>query len=204
MPVKRLSAAKTRLGLDPADRADLALAMALDTAAAALGCPDVARLVVICDDPRAGAELAALGAIIEPDLPDAGLNPALAHGIEVARGLAPGDGVLVLSSDVPTVTATELAGILDEASRVDRSIVSDLDGTGTTVLLARGGVPVTPQYGPGSAAAHAAAGHVRVPGRGSSRDVDTVADLRAALGAADPDAAPRTRQVAVRLGLLTG
>src|SRR5688500_16433710 len=60
MPVKRLSTAKTRLrGAVPAAAHErLVLALAGDTAAAALACPVVGRLVVVTSDPTARAALA--------------------------------------------------------------------------------------------------------------------------------------------------
>ena len=54
VPVKVLARAKTRLAaLAGPDRPALALAMAADTVAAALGCPEVGRVVVVTGDPQA-------------------------------------------------------------------------------------------------------------------------------------------------------
>ncbi|MDQ3664624.1 MAG: 2-phospho-L-lactate guanylyltransferase, partial [Actinomycetota bacterium] len=54
VPVKRLDLAKTRLGaVAGRRRADLALAVAADTASAALACPVVRRVVAVTDDVRA-------------------------------------------------------------------------------------------------------------------------------------------------------
>jgi 2-phospho-L-lactate guanylyltransferase len=58
VPIKRLDVAKSRIDLDPVDRADLAMAMATDTVAAAIGCPLVGHVVVGTDDPRAVEALA--------------------------------------------------------------------------------------------------------------------------------------------------
>ncbi|MGH3344681.1 MAG: 2-phospho-L-lactate guanylyltransferase, partial [Carbonactinosporaceae bacterium] len=81
MPVKRLDDAKTRLaGLPSKRRAELALAFAADTVAAAAGCPLIRRVIVVTDDALAGAVLAGRGAHVVPDRPDAGLNAALRHG----------------------------------------------------------------------------------------------------------------------------
>ncbi|HZK59205.1 MAG TPA: 2-phospho-L-lactate guanylyltransferase, partial [Cryobacterium sp.] len=60
----------------------------------------------------------------------------------------------------------------------------DEEGAGTTALLARAGVPLTPRFGLGSRAAHEAAGHVPLvfpPASSIRRDVDTVDDLAEAL-----------------------
>lgn len=201
VPVKRLPVAKTRLALPPGARAELALAMACDVVSAALRCAAVARVVVISDDERARAAVLALGAYLLDDEPDAGLNPALTHGFQALRAAAPEDGVAVVSSDVPGVTAGELAAVLAAAGAHARAFLADGSGTGTTVLTARADADLSPRYGPGSAAAHDAAGHQRlaVDAPGLTRDVDTLDDLAAVLELAGPDTAPHTRAVAVRL-----
>ena len=70
LPVKVLARAKSRLAVLAGDRRrELALALASDTVTAVLGCPEVARVVVITSDPVAGPLLAALGAIVVADEP---------------------------------------------------------------------------------------------------------------------------------------
>jgi len=93
MPVKLLAEAKSRLaGLSGPRRAELALALASDTVTAVLGSDAVARVVVITDDQAAAVALAALGALIVPDEPRAGLNAALRHGAAYAAARWPGEG----------------------------------------------------------------------------------------------------------------
>jgi 2-phospho-L-lactate guanylyltransferase len=70
LPVKVLARAKSRLAVLAGDRRrELALALASDTVAAVLACPEVARVIVVTSDPVAGPLLAALGAIVVPDEP---------------------------------------------------------------------------------------------------------------------------------------
>src|SRR5215475_8277776 len=67
IPVKRLPLAKSRLNdgtRPPGAHRRLALALALDTTAAALDCPAVARVVAVTDDRQAARRLAALGAVV--------------------------------------------------------------------------------------------------------------------------------------------
>src|SRR6478736_5811946 len=93
IPVKVLARAKTRLAsLAGPDRPALALAMAADTVAAALDCPQVGRVIVVTDDPQAAEVLAGLGAVIVPDRPGRGLNGALRHGAAHAGARWPRSG----------------------------------------------------------------------------------------------------------------
>jgi 2-phospho-L-lactate guanylyltransferase len=202
--VKRLAGAKTRLGPPYAGhRPALALAFALDTAVAALACPAVAIVQVVTDEPEAARELAGVGADVTADHPDAGLNAALAHGTAQAALAFPGTYVGTLAADLPALRPSELGSVLDAAAQHPRAFVRDADGTGTTLLTARDPSDLRPMFGPASAVRHAASGAVEVAVSGAPsvrRDVDTVADLHAAvlLGVG-----PRTRQLLADLGIRT-
>ena len=185
LPVKRLPLAKSRLydGTRPHEvHRELALALALDTAAAALACPAVARVVAVTDDLRAAGRLVALGAVVVPDRPDQGLNPALDYGAGRAAALAPADGVAAVSADLAALRPAELAGALDAAAAHPRAFVPDAAGTGTTLLAACPGIPLTPRFGTGSRAAHLASGAAELTGDWPTLrlDIDTAADLAAA------------------------
>jgi 2-phospho-L-lactate guanylyltransferase len=201
VPAKRLDVAKTRLRPLTADRDDagtahreLVLALLADTVAAAVACPVVGTVVVVTDDPAAADVVRDLGALTVADEPDRGLNPALEHG---ARR-APGTAVAALSSDLPALRPEELAAALEAAAGAARGFVPDAQGTGTTLLTAVD-TDLLPQFGPGSAEAHLTGGAVALAGPwpGLVRDVDTEADLRAALRLG---AGPRTTAVVQRLG----
>ena len=183
VPVKRLALAKTRLASYRDDlRQALALAFAADVVDAALGCALVARVLVITDDPRAADLLAAIGARIAPDSPDAGLNPALAHGADLLRAIDDTLGIATLSADLPALRSTDLAGILLQVTAGARAFVADTAGEGTTLLAAGPGAALQPAYGPLSRRAHLASGAVELPGAaGLRQDVDTPADLAIAL-----------------------
>jgi 2-phospho-L-lactate guanylyltransferase len=199
LPVKRLAAGKSRLrgAVTGVRHERLALALVLDTAAAALASPAVARVMAVTDDPEVAAALAALGADTVPDPPGAGLNAAFAHGASLAGG-AP---VAALAGDLPALRPAELAAALRAAEALQaqaraqppgaagrgyaaagRGFAADADGTGTVLLTAPAGGQLDPRFGPGSAAAHAASGAVPLDGAwpGLRRDVDTAADLAAA------------------------
>jgi 2-phospho-L-lactate guanylyltransferase len=180
IPVKRLTVAKSRIELPPHDRADLAIAMASDTVAAAASCALVAQIIVVTDDPRAAAALAGTAVVVVPDEPDAGLNPALRHGAAAA-----GDGrVAAVSADLPALTARALEAVLAAAESHPRCVVADQAGTGTTVLTAWSAAELVPRFGVTSFRSHRDEGAVDltpVAPASVRRDVDTLAELREAV-----------------------
>ena len=195
MPVKVLAEAKSRLaGLAGARRAELALALASDTVTAVLGSDAVARVVVITDDQVAAVALAALGALVVPDEPRAGLNAALRHGAAYAAASWPGEGTAALSADLPALRPEQIGRALRAAAAWPTAFVADAAGDGTTLYTAAPGAAFRPAFGLASRARHAAGGAVElgldgIPGL--RRDVDTPSDLRdaAALGLG-PHSAP--------------
>lgn len=197
VPVKRLQVAKSRLDLPAEQRRQLAGAMAADTVAAALTAPSVAQVVVVSDDEVAAPLLRGLGAAVVPDLPDAGLNQALGHGIAVARERSRGGAVATLSADLPALTGDALAEALGMVRR--RAVVADSQGTGTTLLAAAAGIGLAPAYGNGSYARHRAAGAEGISDRVAQRlrvDVDTLADLAVAVAL---EVGPHTKAVLTEL-----
>lgn len=192
VPLKRLGAAKSRLrgAVADADHEALVLAMALDTVAAALASPIVGRVVVVTGDPGPSEAAALLGAEVIADVPDAGLNPALAYAATLVRPrgvTATLPGVVALPADLPALRTTELTEALRQAEEVartarpgtGRAFVPDATGLGTVLLAAAPGAPLEPCFGANSAAAHAAGGAVELAGDWPSlrHDVDTPADL---------------------------
>ncbi len=188
VPAKRLAVAKTRLRPVTAElpgarvaHVGLVLALLADTVEAALSSPAVGAVLVVTDDPAAERLVRRLGAATVGDEPDEGLNPALAYGAVRLSG-----PVAALSSDLPALRPHELAAALAAAGSAvgerPRAFVADAQGRGTTLLTAVG-VPLDPRFGADSAAAHEAAGALPLDGDwpGLRRDVDTAADLRAAL-----------------------
>jgi len=206
VPVKGSPGAKSRLGALP-DRALLADAFALDTVKAALAATGIARVFAVTGDEELTVRLATLGAEIVPEpepepvpepVPEREsearsepgseggpvrsdpMNAAIRRGLSVARERFPLSNLLVLTGDLPALTPADVERTLALAAGHERSMVPDAAGTGTTTLLALAGVPVEPRFGPGSRAAHEAAGHVPLeipPATGIRADVDTAADL---------------------------
>ena len=186
VPLKPLARAKSRLGRAVGGdlRPRLALAFAQDTVSTALACRAVRDVVVVTDDPVAGAALAALGARTVADAPAAGLDAALEHGARSVRARRGDVAVAALNADLPALRPDELARVLEFAAAFPRTFVSDTQGIGTTFLSASPGIELRPAFGGASRARHLASGAVEVTLSGLDsvrRDVDTGGDLRAAL-----------------------
>jgi 2-phospho-L-lactate/phosphoenolpyruvate guanylyltransferase len=203
MPVKVLARAKSRLaGLAGPRRGELALALACDTAAAALRCRSTARVIVITDDRVAADALGGLGALVVPDEPGDGLNAALRHGAAVAAARWPGSGTAALSADLPALRPAELERALQAAAQWPNAFVPDAAGHGTTLYTAAPDAAFRPAFGVagvGSRVRHAAGGAAElelndIPGL--RRDVDTPADLR---GAAELGLGARSAPLAAEL-----
>jgi 2-phospho-L-lactate guanylyltransferase len=211
LPVKSFGRAKQRLRPAGVDRAELAAAMVGDVLEALGAVRGLDGIVVVSaeDLPKAGIEEVAQGrsAAVElvHDPLEIGQSSAAAHGVRaaVARGA---QRVLLVPGDCPALDPAEVDALLSSAA-AGVVIVPDRHGSGTNALLIDPPGALTPAFGPGSFARHAALAHaggatVRV-GRLPSLelDVDTPGDLaalRAAL-AARRGAAPRTRALLERL-----
>lgn len=182
IPVKRLPEAKSRLAPLPAEqRGALALAFAADVLTAALAAPQVRSVYVVTGDPRVSHQLAALGALLVPD-PGAGLNGAYEAGLARARADNPEYRVLAMNADLPALRTADLGAFLDSAGP-GRTVVPDIEGTGSTMLAADLFGDLGPRFGPDSRRLHEASGAVARPDAGATlrQDVDTAADLAAAL-----------------------
>ena len=196
LAVKNLHRAKSRLaatlstafeGDDPVARGSLVLAMFLDTVDALRGA-GISRLVVVSPDDEVLAAARRSGMRGLSESPhrapaDAGLNSAFVEGARWAREAWPeSTGLMYVQADLPAATSTSVAAVLRAAGEHRSSFVSDRDGSGTVLLHGTGtGVPA-PRFGPGSAAAHRAAGAVELDPAGREwadlrTDVDTAADL---------------------------
>ena len=187
VPVKGTAAGKTRMapGLDQRQRMLLVEAFALDAVSALIDSALVSRVIVVTDAAAGLSEsLRALGADILPD-PGAGLNAAVAAGIEEARGASEGStAVAALLGDLPCLVTADVDDALARAAAHPLAVVPDAEGSGTTLITALPGVALVPRFGAGSAARHAEAGHAvldMAPDSTLRLDVDTEQDLAAAL-----------------------
>jgi len=180
VPVKPPAHAKSRLsGLPDAQRIALARAFALDTVTAALACTTVAAVLAVTDDFRFATDLRLAGCEVVPDGVSGDLNATLVQAaLEVERRW-PAYTVAAVCADLPALRPAELAAALAGVPASGAAFVADAAGTGTTLYAARAVADFAPAFGPGSAAAHEAAGAVPLGGDWPSlrQDVDEVGDL---------------------------
>lgn len=179
VPVKETARAKTRLSPDPSHRQRLALAFALDTVTALTRARRVAHVLVVTDDPAVAEAVRMRDVSVVHDVPRAGLNPALVHGVGVVRATRADAAVAMVSSDLPALRPPEMDAVLDACAQHATAFVCDAAGIGTTVLTASAGVHAHPHFGPRSRAAHrrVATEVTDVVAPSVRRDVDTWVDL---------------------------
>ena len=183
VPVKPSARAKSRLAVPGIGRADLARAIALDTLAAATACELVAQVVVVTDDAALARDAAMIPALrFVPEGDAGGLDAAVAVGVAAIdpQGRMPRAALL---GDLPALRPADLADALRAAASVDRGVVPDAEGTGSTLVTATAGTAWTSSFGDGSFARHIALGctALEIPDASTlRRDVDTAAQLEAA------------------------
>jgi 2-phospho-L-lactate/phosphoenolpyruvate guanylyltransferase len=192
VPVKPAAEGKSRLGEAGADRTALARAVALDTVAAAAAADRVAEVIVVTDDVELSAAVRGMtGVRVIAETERAGLDAAVAAGM---RAAAPGPHAALLG-DLPALRPSDLDAALAAAEGVERGVVADAEGTGSTLVTARAGAVWLSAFGEGSAERHRLLGCVELETPADStlrRDVDTVEHLARA---SDLGLGPRTTAV---------
>jgi 2-phospho-L-lactate guanylyltransferase len=161
--------------------------MALDTLSAL--CHALPHVLVVSDQPALEARLrgAGLEVAVISESGHVGINSALSRGASALRSQG-ATTVVACVGDLPALKPVSLLRILDASRPYSRSFIVDGSGTGTTILVAHD-VELAPQFQGRSAAAHHASGAVGLsaeaigsPVADARRDVDTEADLAAAIG----------------------
>jgi 2-phospho-L-lactate guanylyltransferase len=187
VPVKPLTRAKSRLLLDDDERADLALAFALDTVDAVRRSPLVRDVVVVTSDDVVSARIQIEGVRVVHD-GGQDLRDAVRIGASEAS-----HGVIVVPGDLPCLSAEDVTALIAASAGTGGAFVPDRQGTGTTLIVLPPGATET-RYGPGSACAHRDLGLVELYDAPPTarQDVDTLADLDAA---ARLGVGPETRAV---------
>jgi len=185
--IKPIEYAKSRLAVPDPLRRRLAWTMALDTLSAL--CRALPHVLVVSDQAALEARLRRAGLAVEviSESGHVGVNSALIRS--ALRLQAQGfTSILACVGDLPALRSESVGRILAASQSHPRSFVADASGVGTTMLVAHG-VELAPHFQGRSAAAHHASGAVSLfeDAIGSSvadarRDVDTEADLAAAIG----------------------
>lgn len=188
--------AKSRLSgaLEPARRAELAVAMLADVLAAAHEVPFARRLVAT--ESHAMGEVAKAADVETLAVPLSTTNDAARSAFQAAAmGLA--RRALAIAADLPLLARADLEALLAEEAEV--VIAPDRHDRGTNALLLGPPLVIAPAFGPRSFAAHRqrarkAGVRVKVVSRaGLATDVDDADDLRQVLG--DPSLGRRTAEV---------
>ena len=185
--LKPIEHAKSRLAVPDPLRRRVAWTMALDTLSAL--CRALPHVLVVSDQPALEARLrhAGIAAEVISESGHIGMNSALSRGALAlhAQGFS---SVVACVGDLPALRPESVLQIVDASRSHPRSFVADASGVGTTMLVAHD-VELAPQFQGRSAAAHYASGAVSLsaeaigsPIADARRDVDTEADLAAAIG----------------------
>jgi 2-phospho-L-lactate guanylyltransferase len=185
VPCKRLNRAKTRLAhvLGPAERHALARAMLRDVLAVLTQVRGLDGVAVVTSDPEVSALADASVALVLDDPPNADHSAAArAATAEVARrGVR---GVLILSADVPLLTASEVERVLAiHGGGRGITIATNRAGEGTNAIACTPPDAIALSFGRDSRRRHVrAARELGLPVRcicppGLALDIDTPEDL---------------------------
>lgn len=187
VPVKPWDLAKTRLDLPIGLRAAIAKSMAIDTLRTVGVSTLVDRMLLVSSRSEVCSLAGDFGAVAVSDrgLGSADpLNDALEKARAWARLYRPDAPIVVVPADLPALSVEVFDAALCELSGALRAFVPDADGEGTTLYAARRPDDLRVGYGPRSAARHIEQGAVPVVDVDPRirRDLDTVHDLRVAVG----------------------
>jgi len=161
IPVKNLAAAKQRLkdrlGLH---REEFVLAMLSDVLAAVADSRAIAGTAVVTSDPRVATLAAEQGLTVVEERGSEGLNAAIDQGVAAIRRMG-ATGVVVLPSDIPLLSGSELDRLIDTFEREagghpDHAIgmTAAAEGGGTNFLVTGILRDFAFQYGPDSYMIH--------------------------------------------------
>ena len=153
-PVKPFDESKSRLAaiLSRAERAELTRALLERTLQVARDSGRFAGLLVVSRDAAALNVAASAGAATLHEI-GAGLNLALEQGCAQAQQRG-ADAVLILPSDLPLLTETDIAAVLDAGQTSADVVIAPSQDGGTNALLLPLPPPITLHFGPDSFQCH--------------------------------------------------
>lgn len=155
IPVKRFATAKMRLGaaLSASARVALARNMFVRTLTLIQSAPGIASVTVVTADGQAQALAHAAGARVAAEPEGAGLNEALAYAVASA-GVAPDGLAAIVPTDLPLLSAGEVAAFLALGGKGRMAIAPDRRRSGTNGLIIEAALTGALQFGPDSYAKH--------------------------------------------------
>jgi 2-phospho-L-lactate/phosphoenolpyruvate guanylyltransferase len=191
LPVKKLSAAKSRLSGDFGDheREQIARALLHDALELCVS-SDFVQWSVLSSDEEVLEAAAQRGLGVLTDEAE-GLNAAVAAAVS-HMAAAGASSVTIVPADIPLAWRTDIVDILDTGATSDVVVVPSRRDGGTNALYMRPPGVIEPRFGAGSLAEH-----VRLAERLGLRcsmlplprvqlDIDTIEDVDAFLGARHP------------------
>ncbi len=172
---------------------ELSSAFLCDVITAAQGAEGVSQVLVSSSDPAVEATTTRCNAEFLPERvptiaaadPWTALNSAISDAVGFVFDSTNAERIAVVPADLACLRSDSLRSILRVAASItDPSIVTDRNGSGTTMLMMPRTHQIHSQFGPQSAAAHRQLGVVDLSATASvdvRLDVDTFDDLQAAL-----------------------
>lgn len=132
VPVKTLARAKTRLGLDAATRARIAVYMARRVIECLVRCPCLDRVLVVAGDDMV-AELATRCGAMPVSDDGRGLGPMIDHVL----ACSPVPWALVVMADLPWINDSDVLELVSRLAAHSVVIACDEDRLGTNALAMR-------------------------------------------------------------------
>ncbi len=180
VPAKPFAAAKTRcVGLDVSERSALARAMLRDVVGGLTRARRVRTVVVAATDPEVVATALSCGAVVAGTTRGPDLNREVLDALTAAAEALPGARLAVAMADLAAAQPSDFDAALAAAATHPRAIVSDADGTGTTMVTLTDPGEFRPFLGLDSRRRFLADGYHDLPvtAPGLRRDVDAVSHL---------------------------
>ncbi|MFG6475973.1 2-phospho-L-lactate guanylyltransferase [Microbacterium sp. P06] len=178
VPVKPTAVGKSRLTDAAPNRAALARALALDTIVAAAAATAVQRVIVVTEDADIAAAVRRMPHVdVVREGDQRGLDAAIATG---AAAAGPDTPRAALLGDLPALRPFDLDTALEAAEAVERGVVADAEGEGSTLVTARAGATWISAFGEDSFSRHKLLGCTPLdvpPDSTLRRDVDTAEQL---------------------------
>ena len=158
LPVKKLSDANQRLAdeFSQEQREEISRAL-LSDAMDLCERTSFLRWSIVTGDADAAADARQRGLTVVDD-PGAGLNEALAAGIQEAKSAGAGS-ITIIPVDVPLATAEDVHDLFDTGATSDVVLAPSHSDGGTNALYLSPPDAVQPRFGPASLRAHLDEGH---------------------------------------------